>query len=63
MKTLEEYLRQELVKGVRDHKIGLRLTKVGEVIFYIHPDGVDGSTLDFLVYGNELKKCGNLLPE
>jgi len=54
MKTLETYLVDAEHKGVIDHRLRIQRGRVGEVRFYIHPDGVDGDTLDFEVQGNGL---------
>ena len=65
MKTLEAYLTDAVANGVttihtltvkprscgagEDGKLAL-----GPVTFYIHPQGVNGETLDFEVHGNVL---------
>lgn len=54
MKTLYEYLKENIAKGVIDFSIRAGYNRDGEIELYIHPDSKDGETLDFLVLGNEL---------
>ena len=54
MKTLEQYLRENVQKGAIDHMIRASVDSDGWVTFYIHPHGVDGDTLDFSVSGDQL---------
>lgn len=54
MKSLEQYLRENVQKGAIDHIIRASVDSDGLVTFYIHPHGVDGDTLDFSVDGNQL---------
>ncbi len=51
--TLGRYLDDSLAAGVIDHAIRTRRTEAG-ITFYIHPQGRDGKTLDFVVDGNIL---------
>ena len=37
-----------------DHRLRSSVSTDGKVTFYVHPDGVDGDTLDFVVGGNVL---------
>lgn len=53
MKTIEEYLRDNYAKGVTDHVIRAQVSDRW-VSFYIHPQGVNGDTLDFDVNENQL---------
>lgn len=53
-KTLQQYLHDELARGVIDFRIRAHRAPTGVVRFYIHPAGVDGSTADFVVEGNQL---------
>jgi hypothetical protein len=53
-KSLEQYFRSDLQRLVLDHRIRAQLDAKGDVVFYIHPDGRDGDTLDFKVVGNTL---------
>ena len=55
-KTLEEYLLENLKNLVIDHAIRANINAEGAITFYIHPNGVDGDTLDFKVNGNTLQK-------
>src|SRR3546814_19428812 len=51
MKTLEGYLLDAEHKGIIDHAVRMQRGPGGEVQLYIHPQGVDGETLDFRVQG------------
>jgi hypothetical protein len=51
--TLEEYLARDHARHVIDHTIRCHVHN-GKVTFYIHPNNVDGETLDFEVEGNRL---------
>lgn len=53
-KTLEKYLRDELARGIIDHQLRARINEEGVVVFYIHPAGKDGCTVDFSVKYNDL---------
>jgi hypothetical protein len=53
-KTLEEYLRETLAEQAIDHKLRASLTEKDEVTFYIHADGLDSETQDYVVKGNRL---------
>ncbi|EIJ79144.1 hypothetical protein PB1_16344 [Bacillus methanolicus PB1] len=55
-KNLEQYLKENLEKGVIDHAIRVTKDSLGTVTFYIHPVNADGDTLDFIVQGNKLKQ-------
>lgn len=56
--TLEEYLRKNLRRetphAVIDHALRVSADQTGKLSFYIHPQSVDGDTLDFIVDGNAL---------
>lgn len=52
--SLEAYLRDSCSRNVIDHSIRARVDSDGSLTFYIHPSGVDGDTLDFVVCGNTL---------
>lgn len=54
MKTLEQYLRDDIGRQVIDHALRARVTETGECVFYIHPAREGGDTLDFGVIGNDL---------
>lgn len=54
MKTLEEYLRENIEAGNIDHAIRAQIEADGVVTFYIHPAGEDGDTLDYEVRGDGL---------
>lgn len=52
--TFEDYLRSEIPTAIKDFRI--RATVVNnQVQFYIHPQDVNGETLDYLVVGNSLE--------
>ncbi len=51
--TLEKYLRDADAAGAIDHSVRARVGN-GAVTFYIHPQGQDGQTLEFVVGGNGL---------
>lgn len=55
MKTLDRYLTDNWARGVIDHVLRAHVNDKGVLTFYIHPQGVDGDTLDFLVEGNTLR--------
>lgn len=55
--TLEQYLKSNLERGVMDHSVRVTCTgdgPCGVPRFYIHPSGVSGETLNFVVTGNQL---------
>lgn len=56
MKTLQEYLEENMGKGIIDHSFRATETGQGDIAITIHPDGKDGDTLDFVVAGNHLWK-------
>lgn len=51
---LEEYLKSNCERQVIDHTIRAEIGKDGNPRFYIHPAGVSGDTLDFVVTKNQL---------
>ena len=53
-KTLEQYLADDISRGVIDHHLRASRDANGKVTFYIHPAGVDGDTIDFVVRGNAM---------
>lgn len=60
MKTLQEYLDKNFAHGVIDHAIRADVnSEIGQTSFYIHPSGVNGETLDFVVGGN----CVSIKPD
>lgn len=54
MKSLEDYLRENLKNNVIDHSVRAQFESDGRITFYIHPDKVSGDTLDFIVFKNVL---------
>lgn len=54
--TLEGYLLQHRAWGIVDFHLRSVVGPEGEVDFYIHPQGKDGSTHDFTVDRNQLKR-------
>lgn len=50
--SFEDYFINELEQGKIDFSLRARLEEDGHPTFYIHPDGKDGTTLDFIVVGN-----------
>lgn len=54
MKTLEQYFRDDIERQAIDHALRARINEKDEVVFYVHPHGVNGDTLDFKVQGNTL---------
>lgn len=59
--NLQKYFQDTQAYGIVDHEI--RATDNGEnVLFYIHPKGFNGVTLDFSVTGNELTQL-HISPE
>ncbi len=57
MKTLEQYLRDNIIAQTIDFRIRASIDVLGLVSFYIHPDGKDGDTLDFYVSGDSLSSA------
>lgn len=58
MKTFENYLRDAILgktseRPAIDHSIRADIVD-GQVVFYVHPSGIGGETLSFVVKGNEL---------
>lgn len=68
MKTLFDYLNVNM-REMRpftaiDHKLRAKLHEGGKISCSIHPDGVDGKTMDFWVDGNTLiPKTGETYPQ
>lgn len=52
--TLEQYLKSNCERQVIDHAIRAEIGTDGYPRFYIHPAGVSGETLDFVVTKNQL---------
>ncbi|WP_156154060.1 hypothetical protein [Domibacillus tundrae] len=50
MKTLEKYIKENQERHIHHHVLSVN----GDGSIYIHPQGVDGDTIDFEVKGNEL---------
>lgn len=50
--SFEQYLLNELADGKIDFHIRAHVEADGHPVFYIHPDGKDGTTLDFIVLHN-----------
>ena len=55
MKTLEEYLKEEIKNGHSEHSLCARINGFGNVQFYIHASGFASETLDYGVDGNGLE--------
>jgi hypothetical protein len=60
VKTLEDYFRDAYLGKSTDNKIAIdhsiRVSIESNVVtFYIHPSGISGETLNFVVDGNTLK--------
>ena len=49
MKTLAQYLKDN--QSAPGHTLRAAYHASGAITFYIHPEGVDGDTLDFMVLG------------
>jgi hypothetical protein len=54
MKTLQQYLSEASERGTVSHVLTSFVDGQGNVSFYIHPQNVSGSTLDFVVVDNNL---------
>lgn len=54
MKTLEEYLLENIEKGFIDHSLRAQIDEDGSVSFYIHANGHNSDTLDFWVLNDKL---------
>jgi hypothetical protein len=61
--TLHEYFTENHARGVIDHAIRANVDEQGRVSFYIHPQGVDGNTLDFWVLDDTFWPKDGLTPE
>lgn len=49
--TLHEYFKQELAAGRIDHKLRAKHNPTDDSFeFYIHPDGANGNTADFILW-------------
>ena len=55
MKTLAQYLAENAARHVIDHALRASVDIDGKVTFYIHPNSVEGETLDFEANGNVLQ--------
>lgn len=53
--TFEQYLSQSFAAGIIDHSLRVSSDDKGNLSFYIHPDGKDGETADFVLIGNRLE--------
>jgi hypothetical protein len=51
MNSFEEYLLNELSQGKIDFSLRAHVEEDGHPVFYIHPTGRDGTTLDFVAIG------------
>lgn len=54
-RTLNDYLRLSYKAGIIDHSLRVSSDDKGNLSFYIHPDGKDGETADFVLIGNRLE--------
>ena len=54
MRTLQQYFEENCARQVIDHALRADIAPDGTVSFYIHPQNVDGDTLNFVVDGNQL---------
>jgi hypothetical protein len=52
--SFEQYLRAQLNNSI-DFRLRVLTNKDGDLVFYIHPQDVDGDTLDFKVDGNTVE--------
>lgn len=59
MKNLQQYFQENWDRNVIDHALRAQPTEDGRIHFYVHPDGHDGDTLDFIVEGNQLTPLNN----
>lgn len=53
--TLAEYLYENWQANIVDHALRVYVDSNGQTCFYIHPDLIDGETLDFVVEENEVR--------
>jgi hypothetical protein len=59
MKNLETYLEEDYNRNVIEHILRVNyIDGTGKIHIYIHPSNVGGSTLDFIVDGNNLIQTG-----
>lgn len=54
MAALDQYLKENFQQGIIDFALRATVDAEGECSFYIHPAYVPGTTLDFVVVGNNL---------
>jgi len=56
MQTFEGYLKEQNKNGVIDFSLRTMLNPSGGIDFYIHPTGIDGTTADFEVQDETVKR-------
>lgn len=52
MVSFEHYLLKEFEEGKIDFHLRVHVEGEGHPVFYIHPQGKDGTTLDYIVLNN-----------
>jgi hypothetical protein len=52
--TLEQYLKDNYKRNIIDFKLRTSLNENGRIQFYIHADGYDSDTLNFVVVNDVL---------
>lgn len=61
MRTLEEYFRDNAGNNIIDFSVRATVdVENKQVKFYIHPTGVNGDTMDFEVWQNDLRTLCDL---
>jgi hypothetical protein len=50
--SFEQYLKDEYEQGKIDFRLRVHVGEDGHPTFYIHPQGKDGTTTDFVVLDN-----------
>jgi predicted RNA-binding Zn-ribbon protein involved in translation (DUF1610 family) len=55
IRTLQEYFSRSHAAGIIDHSLRVSSDDKGNLSFYIHPEGKDGETADFVMIGNRLE--------
>ena len=60
--SLQDYVEKYEKEGHQHHVMSLALDLSQRNHIYIHPDGIDGETLDFIVVGNSLHLLPSPMP-
>lgn len=53
--TLEDFFRDCFSRFIINFDLRVQMNERGEIGFYVHPEGREGATLDFIVVGNAVR--------